>query len=132
MTENEIGTCIVESSIKVHQALGPGLLESVYEAVLAKELANRGLSVSRQVPVKIEYEDLVFDEGFRADLIVEDKVIIELKSAEKTVPVNHKQIQTYLKLTGKRLGYLLNFGQALMKDGIFRAVNHLPEEPTNP
>jgi GxxExxY protein len=127
MKENEIGTIIVESAIKIHQALGPGLLESVYEAVLAKELTQRGLQVQRQVPVRITYEELSFDEGFRADLIVEDKVIIELKSAEKVVPVNHKQIQTYLKLTGKHLGYLLNFGQSLMKDGIHRAVNNLPE-----
>lgn len=127
MHENEIGTIIVESAIAVHRELGPGLLESVYEVVLAYELQARGLRAERQRPVAIQYRDLHFDEGFRADLIVEDKVVIELKSVEKVSPAHRKQIQTYLRLTGCRLGYLLNFGEALMKDGITRAVNGLTE-----
>jgi GxxExxY protein len=127
MHENEIGTIIVETAIEVHRELGPGLLESVCEAVLARALMLRGLKVERQVPVPIRYKDLVFDEGFRADLIVEGKVIIELKSVEKITAAHRKQIQTYLRLTGLKLGYLLNFGEALMKDGITRAVNRLEE-----
>ncbi len=127
MTENEIGTIVVESAIAVHRELGPGLLESVYELVLAHELESRGLRVSRQVSVPIKYKGLHFDEGFRADLIVEDKIIIELKSVEKVTPAHRKQIQTYLRLSGRKLGYLLNFGEALMKDGITRAVNGLEE-----
>ena len=105
--------------------LGPGLLESVYEAILAKEIEKRGLKVQRQVPVPIEFDGMKFEEGFRADIIVENKVIIELKSVEKINPAHKKQIQTYLKLTGLQLGYLLNFGEAYMKDGITRAVNGL-------
>ena len=102
-----------------------GLLESVYEAILTKELELRGLRVRRQIPVPIRYKDMHFDEGFRADLIVEDKVIIELKSVEKVTAAHRKQLQTYVRLTGLKLGYLLNFGEALMKDGITRAVNGL-------
>jgi GxxExxY protein len=127
MTENEIGTMIIDAAIKVHQALGPGLLESVYEIVLAHKLREMGLDVDRQVPVPIEFEGIRFDEGFRADLVVEKKVIVELKSVEKVTPAHKKQIQTYLRLTGCRLGYLLNFGEALMKQGITRAVNNLEE-----
>ena len=127
MTENEIGRIIVDAAVKVHRALGPGLLESVYEVILAHELQRRGLRVERQVPVAIVFEGLKFDEGFRADLIIEDKVIIELKSVERATPAHKKQIQTYLRLTGKKLGFLLNFGEALMKDGITRAVNGLEE-----
>ncbi len=127
MTENEIETLVVESAIAVHRELGPGLLESVYEAALAHELEARGLRVRRQVPVPITYRGLHFEEGFRADIFVEDKAILELKSAEKASPAHKKQIQTYLRLTGCKLGYLLNFGEALMKDGLTRAVNGLPE-----
>jgi len=111
----------------VHKALGPGLLETVYEIVLAHELSRRGLHVDRQVPVSIEYDGIRFDEGFRADMIVENKVILELKSVEKVTAAHKKQIQTYLRLTGHKLGYLLNFGEALMKHGITRAVNNLEE-----
>lgn len=128
MHENEIGTTIVESAITVHRELGPGLLESVYEIVLAHELSARGLQVQRQVLIPIRYRDVQFDEGFRADLLVEDKVVVELKSVEKTSPAHRKQIQTYVRLSNCRLGYLLNFGEALMKDGITRAVNNLTEE----
>jgi len=127
MTENEIGTVIVEAAIKIHRALGPGLLERVYEVVLAYELRSAGLSVETQVPVSIEYEDLAFDEGFRADILVSDRVILELKSVEQVTRAHKKQVQTYLRLTGCKLGYLLNFGAALMKDGITRVVNGLSE-----
>jgi GxxExxY protein len=100
----------------------------VYEAVLAKQLVKRGLFVQRQVPVQIVFEGDEFDEGFRADIIVNQCVILELKSVEQLHPVHMKQLQTYLKLTGCRLGYLLNFNEVLMKTGIHRCVNGLPEE----
>jgi GxxExxY protein len=122
MHENEIGTLIVDCAVHLHQDLGPGLLETVYELTLAAKLRRRGLSVERQVPVPIEYEGQTFDEGFRADLIVEGKVIVELKSVEKIHPAHKKQVLTYLRLTRMKLGYLLNFGEALMKDGITRIV----------
>lgn len=125
MNENEIGDVIVATAIRLHQELGPGLLESVYEAILAKLLKDRGLDVERQVPIPFEYEGMRFEEGFRADLVVEDKVIIELKSVEILNNAHKKQLLTYLKLSGKKLGYILNFGGALMKDGIVRSVNKL-------
>jgi GxxExxY protein len=127
MTENEIGTLVVESAIALHRALGPGLLESVYEVALAHELTERGMRVERQVPIPIEYRGLKFEEGFRADIIVERRVILELKSVEQVTAAHKKQVQTYLRLTGCKLGYLLNFGEALMKDGITRLVNKLEE-----
>jgi len=127
MTENEIGTIVVDAAVKIHLALGPGLLESVYEVILAHELSKRGLHVERQVPIAIEYDGIRFDEGFRADIIVGKKVVLELKSVEKVSAVHKKQIQTYLRLTDCKLGYLLNFGAALMKQGITRAVNNLEE-----
>ena len=120
MTENEIGKIVVDAAVKVHQALGPGLLETVYEIVPAHKLSKSGLNVDRQVPIPIEFEGVRFDEGFRADLVVEKKVILELKSVEKVTAAHKKQIQTYLRLTGCKLGYLLNFGEALMKYGITR------------
>jgi GxxExxY protein len=128
MTENEIGKIVVDSAITVHRALGPGLLESVYEVILAHELQRRGLLVQRQVPIAIEYDGVKFDEGFRADSVVEGKVVLELKSVEHTTAAHRKQIQTYLRLSGCKLGFLLNFGEALMKDGITRAVNGLEED----
>ena len=112
MTENEIGTIVIESAIAVHQELGPGLLETVYETVLARELHDRGLNVERQVSVPIEYKGIRFDEGFRADMIVDRSVILELKSVERVSAAHKKQVQTYLRLTGCKLGYLLNFGEA--------------------
>jgi len=127
MTENEVGTVVVDAAIAVHRALGPGLLESVYEVVLADEIAARGLQVERQVPIAIRYGSFTFEEAFRADMIVEAKVILELKSVEHVTVAHRKQIQTYLRLTGCKLGYLLNFGDALMRDGIKRAVNGLEE-----
>lgn len=128
MTENEIGKIVVDAAINVHRALGPGLLESVYEAVLARELTLRGLKVERQVSVSIEYEGLLFDEGFRADIIVEGKVILELKAIEQLHRAHYRQLFTYLKLKGLKLGYLLNFGAAMMKEGIYRIVNGLDDE----
>ena len=127
MDENAIGRIVVDAAVAVHRNLGPGLLETVYEVVLAQELSGRGLRVDRQVPVPIEYQGLRFDEGFRADMVVENKVILELKSIEKVSNAHRKQLLTYLKLTGMKLGYLLNFGEALMKDGITRTVNGLDE-----
>jgi GxxExxY protein len=123
MNENEIGTIIVDEAVRIHKALGPGLLEIVYEAVLARRLKKRGLVVERQKPVSIEFEGEHFDEGFRADLIVNGLVIIELKSVEKVSPVHKKQLLTYLRLTDLKVGYLLNFGDVLMKDGIRRIIN---------
>ncbi len=128
MRENEIGTIVVDAAIQVHQALGPGLLESVYEIVLAHELQERGLHVMRQVAIPIVYKDHLFSEAFRADIVLNEKVILELKSVERVTPAHKKQIQTYLHLTGYKLGYLLNFGEALMKYGITRAVNGLEDE----
>ncbi|MDL1980907.1 MAG: GxxExxY protein [Deltaproteobacteria bacterium] len=125
MTENEIAKKIVDAAYHIHKKLGPGLLESVYETVLAYELKKRGLNVKRQVPVAIVYDNIKFDEGFRADLIAEDKVIVELKSVEKVSPVHKKQLLTYLRLADKRLGLLINFGSELIRDGISRVVNGL-------
>jgi GxxExxY protein len=125
MTENDVGTVIVDAAVAIHRGTGPGLLESVYEAVLAMELRRRGLHVRRQVPVRISYEGITFKKGFRADLVVEDLVIVELKSVERVLPAHLKQVQTYLKLSGCKLGYLLNFGAPLMKSGIVRCVNGL-------
>ena len=127
MTENEIGTIVIESAIAVHRDIGPGLLETVYEIVLVRELQDRGLKVDRQVSVPIEYKGVRLDEGFKADIIVDGKVILELKSVERVSPVHKKQVQTYLRLTGHKLGYLLNFGDALMKSGITRCVNGLED-----
>jgi len=127
MNENEIGTVIIDTSIKIHKELGPGLLESVYEVILAYELEKKGLIVQRQVPINIIYEGIQFDEAFRADLLVNDMVLVELKSIELINNAHRKQLQTYLKLSGKKLGYLLNFGAPPMKEGIVRAVNDLPE-----
>ena len=123
MHENEIGTIIVDMAVNLHRDLGPGLLERVYEIVLAERLRNKGLLVLRQVPISIEFDGLVFDEGFRADLIVEHKVIVELKSVEAIHPAHKKQVLTYLRLTGLKLGYLLNFGASVMKNGISRTIN---------
>ena len=128
MTENEIAKIVVDAAIHVHRSLGPGLLESVYEAIFAHELQKRGLAVRRQVPISVSYDEIEFDEGFRADIIVEGKVILELKSLESLSASHKKQIQTYLKLSGLKLGFLLNFNAALMRDGIVRAVNGLKEQ----
>ena len=123
INENEIGTIIVDEAVSIHKVVGPGLLEMVYEAVLARRLKQRGLVVERQRAISIEFEGERFDEGFRADLIVNGLVIIELKSVEQVSPVHKKQLLTYLRLTDLKVGYLLNFGDALMKDGIRRIIN---------
>ena len=125
--ENEIAREIVDAAFKLHTELGPGLLESVYEVLLAKDLTMRGLSVERQKPVSFEYRGVRFDEGFRADLIVSDLVIVELKSVEELHPSHKKQLKTYLRLSGKRLGLLINFGAPLIKEGIHRVVLGLPD-----
>ena len=125
MTENDIARIVVDAAYKIHTTIGPGLLESAYEAILAYELRKRGLQVQRQVKVPIVYEEVNLDEGFRADLIVENLVIIELKAIERIVPVHKKQLLTYLRLTGKKLGLLINFNEEKIKDGISRVVNGL-------
>ena len=123
MTENEIGTIVVDSAVKLHKSLGPGLLEAVYEAIFIRQLHKAGLTTQRQVLVPINFEGVLYDEGFRADIIVGGKVILELKSTETVHAVHKKQLLTYLKLTGLKLGYLLNFGDELMKNGITRIIN---------
>jgi GxxExxY protein len=127
MDENQIARIIVDTAIAVHRRLGPGLLESVYEVILAQELSLRGLQVERQVPVAIEYDGVKFEEGFRADIIVDGLVILEIKSVESINNAHKKQLLTYLKLTTIKLGILLNFGESLMKNGITRMANGLPE-----
>lgn len=123
MAENEIGKIIVDCAVRLHMELGPGLLETVYEVLLVHLLAEAGLKVERQVPIPIQFRGIRFDEGFRADIVVEDKVILELKSVECVSKAHKKQVLTYLKLTDKKLGYLLNFGEGVMKDGISRVLN---------
>jgi GxxExxY protein len=125
MNENLIAKEIVDAAYCIHTTLGPGLLESVYEAVLSFELVDRGFHVVREQPIPIIYKDVRIEHGFRADLIVEDKVIVEIKSIELIAPVHKKQLLTYLKLADKRLGLLINFNVALIKDGITRIVNGL-------
>jgi GxxExxY protein len=127
LKENKIAKLVVDAAYHVHTKLGPGLLESVYEVVLAHEIEKRGLALERQASIPVQYDGLVFDEGFRADMIVEDAVIIELKSVESVAPVHKKQLLTYLRLADKKLGLLLNFGAPLIKKGIFRIVNKLEE-----
>lgn len=125
MTENEIASMIMDAAFLIHRELGPGLLESVYEVVLYRQLTDMGLAVESQVPVPIQFKGIIFDEGFRADLFVEKKIIIELKSIERLQPVHSKQLLTYLRLTGCRLGLLINFGENLLKDGFKRVANGL-------
>ena len=118
MTENAIAKEIVDAAFRIHTTLGPGLLESVYDTVLAYELDRRGLRTVREQPIPVVYENVCIDTGFRADLIVEDKVIVEVKSVELLAPVHRKQLLTYLRLADKRLGLLINCNAALIKDGI--------------
>lgn len=125
MTEDDIGSHVVDVAVQIHREVGPGLLESVYEVILAHELRCRGLQVERQIPVPVTYRGLKFDEGFRVDLIVESKVIVELKCVQGLNNAHRKQLLTYLRLADKRLGYILNFGETLMRRGITRAVNGL-------
>jgi GxxExxY protein len=127
LDENQLSKMILDAAFKVHTKTGPGLLETVYEVTLAHELQKQGLRVQRQVAIPIRYDELTFDEGFRADLLVENKVIVELKSVEKLIPVHGKQLLTQLRLSDRRLGLLINFGEVRLKDGIERIVNGLPE-----
>jgi GxxExxY protein len=120
--EERVAACIVDAAIKIHRVFGPGLLESVYEACLTCELRQRGLKVETQVPVAIKYEGLTLDGGLRLDLLVEGIAIIELKALEKVLPVHDAQVLTYLKLSSRRLGFLLNFNVPVMKNGISRFV----------
>jgi GxxExxY protein len=125
MTENEVGNAIVSCAMKVHSAVGPGLLESAYELCLGHELTRQDLKVRNQVPIPIRYEELTIDHGYRVDLLVNDRVIIELKAIEMVLPVHRGQMLSYLRLGGFKLGYLLNFNVAHMRDGITRMVNGL-------
>ena len=127
MTEDEIAKQIVDAAYRVHKAFGPGLLESVYLAVLAKELEKRGLLVAIEQSIPIVYEGTVIPIAFRADLMVEGRVIVEIKSVTDIAPVHKKQLLTYLRLADKRLGLLINFNVALIKDGIVRIANGLRE-----
>ena len=130
MTENEIAKHILDAAFVVHSKIGPGVLESVYEVLTAHELTKRGLFVERQKPMPITYDGIQFEEAFRADLVVEHKVIAELKSVQTLAPVHGKQVLTQLRLTGLKLGLLINFGEAHLKDGIKRVINgQLEDEP---
>ena len=126
MTENQIATIIVDAAFKIHKTLGPGLLESVYQATLTYELQKRGLHVTEQAALPVYYETVKLDIGFRVDLIVGEKVVVEIKSVEELVRVHQKQLLTYLRLMDLRLGLLINFNVELIKDGIRRVVNRLP------
>ena len=125
MTENEVGNAIISRAMKVHSTVGPGLLESAYELCLGHELSRQGLKVRNQVPIPIRYEDLAVDQGYRVDLLVNDRVVVELKAIETILPVHRGQLLSYLRLGGFKLGYLLNFNVAHMRDGIIRRVNGL-------
>ncbi len=125
MTENALASCVIGCSIEIHRKLGPGLLESVYETVLAHELRRKNFSVETQKVISVEYDDLTIKDGFRADLVVENSLIVELKSVEEVKPVHKKQLPTYLRLSDKRLGLLINFGESVLKDGIVRIANDL-------
>jgi GxxExxY protein len=124
---DDISDLIIGKAIEIHKNLGPGLLEAVYETVLASLLEKEGLKVKKQMYIDFEYEGILFKEGFKLDLLVEDKVIIELKSVEKINPVHSKQLLTYLRLMNLEVGLLINFGCATLKDGLHRIVNnHIP------
>jgi GxxExxY protein len=128
MNENEIAKIVVDTAYAIHKHFGPGLHESVYEVCLLYELRKRGLKVERQVPVKLQYDSIVFEEAFRADLIVENKVILEIKGVEELHSIHKKQLLTYLRLTKMRLGLVINFDAEFIRDGIARVVNGLPED----
>jgi len=127
VTENQIATIIVDASLKIHRALGPGLLESVYEATLAYELNRRGVVALSEQKLPVIYEEVKLKVGFRPDIIVNNKVIIEVKSIEAIAPVHLKQLRIYLRLTGMHLGLVINFNVELIKNGIRRVVNQLAE-----
>ena len=123
MTHNELSGLIIEAAIDIHRRLGPGLLESVYQTILAHELIKRRLTVQREEPIPLVWDNLRFELGFRADLIVNNLVLVELKSIEQLAPVHKKQVLTYLRITGLKLGLLVNFGEETLKDGISRLIN---------
>jgi GxxExxY protein len=125
MNENEIGKLVLDAAFKIHSVLGAGLLESIYESCLAHELQKQGLQVKRQVSLPILYDDLKLDNAFRLDLLLDDKVVVEIKATDKVVPVHTAQLLSYLKLGKYKLGFLLNFNVVHMKDGIKRMVNGL-------
>ena len=127
MTENEIAAIVVDAALKVHRTLGPGLLESVYQATLSYELQKRGLRVAQQVALPVYYDSIKLNLGFRVDVLVADKVIIEIKSIESLAPVHRKQVETYLRLMDLRLALLINFNVELIRDGIQRVVNRLAD-----
>jgi len=123
---DEITGAIVDAAIQIHRKFGPGLLESVYETALTRSLANRGFEVERQKPISFEHEGMSFDNAFRLDMLVDEQVIVEIKSIEQLAPVHTKQLLTYLRLTNLHIGLLINFGGATLKEGLRRIVNHLP------
>ena len=127
MEHNEVTGVIIDTALDIHRRLGPGLLESVYRKVLAYELRKKGFQVQEEQPIPVVWDDIRLELGFRADLIVNDLIVVETKSAETIAPVHKKQLLTYLRLTNKRVGLLINFNVALLKDGISRVVNGLPE-----
>ena len=128
MTENQIAKIVVDAAYRIHKHFGPGLHETVYEVCLSYELKKCGLNVERQVAVKLQYDSIVFDEAFRADLIVENKVILEIKAIEEIHRIHKKQLLTYLRLSEMRLGLVSNFDAEFIRDGIARVVNGLPED----
>ena len=123
MTYNELSGLILEVAIDIHRRLGPGLLESVYQAILAHELTRRGCTVQKEEPIPLVWDNLRFDMGFRADLIVNGLIVVELKSVEELARLHKKQVLTYLRITGKKLGLLINFGDEVLKDGFHRVIN---------
>ena len=123
MTENEIGTIAVDIAYTIHKILGPGLLESVYESAFAYELTERNIPFSRQMEIPVQYKNTILDKSFRADIIIDNKVIIELKSIETIEKIHHKTILNYMKITEIKLGFLINFNVEYIKNGIFRKVN---------
>ena len=122
---DDVTGAIVDAALKIHTELGPGLMETVYEVVLARVLERKGFTVERQKSVRFQYDGVIFEEGFKADLIIEGRVIVELKSTEKLVAVHSKQLLTYLRLMRLSVGLLINFGEAKLKDGLHRVVNQL-------
>ena len=127
MDENRIAEGVIDVAFEIHRALGPGLLESAYQALMTHGLRKRGFAVDSETPMRLHWDGVTIDVGFRADLVVNGLVIVELKSVEKVADVHKKQLLTYLRVSGKRLGLLINFGEALLKDGICRVANGMPE-----
>jgi GxxExxY protein len=127
MELNDITAAIIDHSVRIHQTLGPGLLESVYQRVLAYELRKAGFQVETEVPIPLHWDGHIIDESFRADIIVNEAILLELKSVEETLPVHRKQTLTYIKLADHRIGLLINFGATLLKDDLHRLANQAPE-----